>query len=254
MSNLLFDDRPLVVLPSLAQVLGSLDEAVILQQIHYWLIRSTNVKDGHKWVYNSMANWQKQFPWMSVSTVKRNFKKLEKAGLLITANYNQAGFDKTKWYRINYDTLDEMKQRLGQIDPTMGSSWTNGSGQVDPTNTIDYTKSTTEITSSSSNSPSEDQPVDNYPTGLSVEEDKTKEIMLEEIRKIAKFQDFCQDEPTLPTVAEWASVRFLADKLSMLDLDSVVSEFQNQMKIGTVDQPFRYLLKMMRNKLKEKEK
>lgn len=46
MSNLLLNERPLVVLPSLAKELGSLDEAVILQQIHYWLQRSTNVEEG----------------------------------------------------------------------------------------------------------------------------------------------------------------------------------------------------------------
>ncbi len=43
MSNLLLDERPLIVLPSLAAMLNSLDEAVILQQIHYWIEKGKTI-------------------------------------------------------------------------------------------------------------------------------------------------------------------------------------------------------------------
>lgn len=36
MNNLLFDEPPIVVSPTLAKMLGDLEEAAILQQIHYW--------------------------------------------------------------------------------------------------------------------------------------------------------------------------------------------------------------------------
>lgn len=36
MSKLLIDDYPIQVLPKLAKVIG-LNEAIILQQLHYWL-------------------------------------------------------------------------------------------------------------------------------------------------------------------------------------------------------------------------
>lgn len=146
MSNLLFDERPLVVSPKLAVLLGDLDKAVILQQIHYWLERSTNLKDGYKWVYNSMAEWNKQFPWIAIATLKRKFKSLEDEKLLITGNYNKAKFDKTKWYRINYDVLNEMVQRSYQNDTTKVSKCDDEEYQNDTTNTIDYTENTTEIT------------------------------------------------------------------------------------------------------------
>lgn len=140
MSNLLLDDRPLVIQPKLAELLGDLDEAVILQQIHYWLEKRLNIKDEYSWVYNSMVEWNKQFPWLAIATLKRKFKSLEDKGLLITANYNKAKFDKTKWYRIDYDALDEMKQRLYQNDTTIVSNCTNGEYQIDTTNTIEYTE------------------------------------------------------------------------------------------------------------------
>lgn len=132
MSNLLLDERPLIVLPSLAAMLNSLDEAVILQQIHYWIEKRQNYREGRYWVYNSMESWMQQFPWIkSRTTLTRYFNNLEKKGLLITGNYNKAGFDKTKWYTIDYSTLSDFEQRLYRTCTT---------------NTIDYTEITSEIT------------------------------------------------------------------------------------------------------------
>ena len=67
MSNkLLFDTQPLVILPELAVAVG-LNEAIVLQQVHYWCELNArarrNQKDGYYWVYNSFPAWQKQFPW-----------------------------------------------------------------------------------------------------------------------------------------------------------------------------------------------
>ncbi len=63
-SKLLLDSRPLVIVPELACLLG-VSEAIILQQIHYWLEINRrderNIKDGFAWTYNSVAEWQKQF-------------------------------------------------------------------------------------------------------------------------------------------------------------------------------------------------
>lgn len=140
MSNLLLDDRPLVIQPKLAELLGDLDEAVILQQIHYWLEKRLNINDGYSWVYNSMVEWNKQFPWLSLKTLKRKFKSLEDKGLLITGNYNKAKFDRTKWYRIDYDAFSNLGNALGQNDLTNVSNCPNAKGQNDTTNTIEYTE------------------------------------------------------------------------------------------------------------------
>lgn len=146
MSNLLFDDKPIVVSPRLAELLGDVDQAIILQQIHYWLQKSNKVIDGRRWVYNSMNDWLKQFPWVkSRKSLTTKFGRLEKAGLLVTGNYNKAGFDKTKWYSIDYDTLSQMEQRLSKNYPIVESKLPNGMSKNYPTNTIDYTENTTEI-------------------------------------------------------------------------------------------------------------
>lgn len=83
-------------------------EAFVLQQVHYWLLQSKHEIEGRRWVYNTYADWNKQLPFMSLSTVKRAFLKLEKQGILISGCFNKFLIDKTKWYTINYDLLDEM--------------------------------------------------------------------------------------------------------------------------------------------------
>lgn len=115
-SNLLFDDQPLICQPGLAYLLHSSDKAIMLQQLHYWLQRTNNVQeDGHKWVYNSMDDWLKQFPWLGDrNRVSKYFKELEKLGLVVTGNFNKFKFDRTKWYRIDYDALEKFAEQLHQ--------------------------------------------------------------------------------------------------------------------------------------------
>lgn len=151
MSNLLLNERPLIVLPSLAAMLNSLDEAVILQQIHYWIEKKQNYREGRYWVYNSMENWMRQFPWIkSRTTLTRYFNNLEKKGLLITGNYNKAGFDKTKWYTIDYSTLSNFEQRLYRTCTTSDQNLVNGTYRSCTTNTIDYQETTTQTTTPAS--------------------------------------------------------------------------------------------------------
>ena len=129
MSKLLLNEHPLMVMPKLAQAIG-LNEAIILQQIHYWneINKSTNknLKDGHYWVFNSYDRWCDQFPFWSESTIRRAIKNLEKIGLVIVGNYNKLKIDQTKWYRIDYKTLEKWDNNpIGQNDQTSRSKCTN---------------------------------------------------------------------------------------------------------------------------------
>lgn len=106
--RLLLDESPLFLLPSLAVALGT-NEALILQQFNYWLQASKNEWDGYLWTYNSYRAWQKQFPFMSKETIGRAIRSLEKKGLLIsTVGPNRKTFDRTKWYRIDFDKFEEL--------------------------------------------------------------------------------------------------------------------------------------------------
>lgn len=108
MSKLLMHEIPLMVQPGLAVKIG-LNEAIFLQQLHYWLERSMKIIDNRKWVYNSAEEWHKQFPFWSIATIKRVISSLEKQDLIITGNYNKISIDRTKWYTINYLTIENLE-------------------------------------------------------------------------------------------------------------------------------------------------
>lgn len=146
MNNLLISEPPLQVLPTLAVRVG-LKEAIVLQQFHYWLQRSGNNRDGYKWVYNSYDEWHKQFPFFSKVTLRRTINSLEKQGYLVSGNYNKAGFDKTKWYRIDYQ---RMNKACDQNDHTRCSNCSHAGDQNEQTNTNRLPETTTETTKENS--------------------------------------------------------------------------------------------------------
>ena len=117
-SALLINEPPLQVLPSLALVVG-LNEAIIVQQMHFWLLRSTHVIDGTPWVYNTYEEWQKQFPFWSIDTIKRAIYRLEALGVVAsTASFNRNPIDKSKWYALNHTRLNELCHPTTMQDAT----------------------------------------------------------------------------------------------------------------------------------------
>lgn len=110
--KLLIPEYPLIVLPSLAKEIG-LNEAIFLQQLHYWLVRSEHIHEGKQWVYNTYGDWFVQFPFWSIKTIKRIVWSLEKEGIVISDNFNKTKMDKTKWYCINYEKVPSLQQNIG---------------------------------------------------------------------------------------------------------------------------------------------
>lgn len=107
MSKLISKEYPMLVLPRLANKIG-LNEAIFVQQLHYWLQESKHFHDGSKWVYNTYEDWHKQFTFWSLSTIQRTTIKLQKMGIIKVGNYNRHKMDKTKWYSINYEIINEI--------------------------------------------------------------------------------------------------------------------------------------------------
>ncbi len=112
MSMYLFDEQPILANKTLAREIG-LNEALVLQQINYWIEinkrAGNNYFEGRYWTYNSIRAWhENDFDYMSIDTVKRTFSKLEKMGYLLVGNFNKDPRDKTKWYTINDEKLEEL--------------------------------------------------------------------------------------------------------------------------------------------------
>lgn len=140
MSRLLIDEPPLQVLPSLAREIG-LNEAIMLQQMHYWLIKSSHEFEGVKWFYKTLEDWQTEFPFWSTMTIRRTLTNLEKQKVIRIGNFNKKKFDKTKWYTIEYQCVN---RRCVQNEQTICSSCTDGCVQFERTYTREYTETTTE--------------------------------------------------------------------------------------------------------------
>jgi hypothetical protein len=109
MSKLLIHESPLTFQPSLAIAIG-LNEAIVLQQVHYWLNNAKNKGyeyGGYKWVYNTYSEWRENnFPFWSENTIQRTFSNLEDAGLIVSIQPMKGKYDRTKYYRIDYTKLD----------------------------------------------------------------------------------------------------------------------------------------------------
>jgi hypothetical protein len=94
----------------LAKKIG-LNEAVFLQQLHYWLEKDTvGVEiNGIRWVYNSYIEWQEtNFPFWSIKTIQRIINRLEKMRLIVSQQASKRHYDRRKYYRINYEELERL--------------------------------------------------------------------------------------------------------------------------------------------------
>lgn len=142
----LYSKHPVIVDTDVAVAIG-LKEAVVAQQLNYWLhSKAAKTVNGRRWVYNTYENWQKDsFPFFTIASIRRLFEKLEKMGVVITGNYNKAGFDKTKWYSIDEKRLNDIiDRRSAQNEQTSCSKRADGAAQNEQTYTRDYTENTTD--------------------------------------------------------------------------------------------------------------
>ena len=109
---LLIPESPMQFCPMLGALVGE-SQAIVLQQLQYWLTRSKHVIDGEKWVFKTLDEWNLQFYWLSKSTLQRIFGKLrnfdyEGQMYHLVKVRNLTKGSPIKWYTINYDDLDAL--------------------------------------------------------------------------------------------------------------------------------------------------
>lgn len=108
MSRLLTTEAPLIVLPSLARELG-LEEAIILQQLHYLLGNASTLNKGRTWIYNTLQQWADLLP-IPLSRIERAFAKLRKLGIVLVEKLARWKTNRTNYYSIDYDRLSAIVQ------------------------------------------------------------------------------------------------------------------------------------------------
>lgn len=123
MSKLLIEEYPLILLPTLAKEIG-LYEAIVLQQVHYWIHHKSpegkrygKVVDDKRWIRNTVKQWQEEnFPFLSEGQIYRAIKSLEEMGLLLSRDdLNKMGYDRTKWYTIDYSILHQREMHFPPV-------------------------------------------------------------------------------------------------------------------------------------------
>jgi hypothetical protein len=112
-NSLLISEPPLILLPTLAKAIG-LNEAIVLQRLHELLNKLDTMvgQEGHNWVCSTYEQWHENFPFWCTRTIIGIFLRLEKAGLIITAQFDKGKWDQTKYYRIDYQALGDLSHYL----------------------------------------------------------------------------------------------------------------------------------------------
>ena len=129
-SRLLLDEPPLVVLPSLACLVG-VNAAIFLQQVHYWCQNFRRLNDrrhyhrGRWWVWNAVESargdrcWCEQFPFWSAATIRRLIARLVEREILLIDRFNLKRYDRTNWYSVDYEALncalEEMERQAEKV-------------------------------------------------------------------------------------------------------------------------------------------
>lgn len=133
-TSLLMDEEALQVLPSLAVAVG-LDEAIVIQQLWYWLNPKRKVGrilEGHRWIFNTYAEWrQSNFPFWSEIHIKRLFLSLEKNGIVISCQPD-GRMSRRKYYRLSDWFVNRAKK--GEIGGPERIIQIRSSDQVDTIN------------------------------------------------------------------------------------------------------------------------
>lgn len=108
--KLLVDGRQLFLSQDLAIRIG-IEEALFLQQLYYRLETRGMEKEGHIWYRQTYQGWAKQCPQWNIRKIKRLVMKLEHYQIIISSNkFNSFKTDRSKWYRIDYEKIDQIVQ------------------------------------------------------------------------------------------------------------------------------------------------
>ena len=93
---------------SIAKEYG-INVAVILNELCFLIEQNkennVNFYDGKYWVLSSIKDWSNLLDCMTINTIRRTLKRMEKDGLIVTGNYNLSKYDRTKWYALS-DKVD----------------------------------------------------------------------------------------------------------------------------------------------------
>jgi hypothetical protein len=111
---MLINEPPLMFSPTLAKELGSIEAAVFMQQLHFWLGVSQHRYEGKAWVYNNADQCVEMMRnTVSKRTVERIISQLKKLNLIEVKQLHSNKWNKTSFFTINYSEMIKIDQKYG---------------------------------------------------------------------------------------------------------------------------------------------
>ena len=101
LSDLVFDEPPLVLQRAAVRRFGVLD-ALVLQQLRYWENRATKSHEGVPWVYKTYQDWSDELG-VTPSSVRGALDRLRTAGAVVSIQNPHEARDRTLWWRTTID-------------------------------------------------------------------------------------------------------------------------------------------------------
>lgn len=120
MSDLLLNEPPVLVQPSLVRRLGMV-EAAIVQQLHYWSARATIVHEGERYVYKTYQDWSDEIGITS-KQARGALDRLRASGVVVGVQNPTDSRDRTLWWRIDHAVLNGGDTDPGARSAPEGSS------------------------------------------------------------------------------------------------------------------------------------
>lgn len=126
--EIIFGNSFLAIPLELGSALGNFDEAVFIQFIHRWCLnakkneRSYNFKEGYYWTYMTYKEMEEQLPMFSESKIKRMIKSLKDKDYIVVDKFNKKKYDRTNWYRVNYDVLQRVLDHWVKLNYPLGQN------------------------------------------------------------------------------------------------------------------------------------
>lgn len=94
--------------PALAQEIG-LNESILFLQLEFLIVVRGVLIAGRLWVWMSVRDLVEEFPFWSSSTINRALQALISGGLLLAEDFNEAKYDKTRWFSINLEAASRLR-------------------------------------------------------------------------------------------------------------------------------------------------
>jgi len=110
-----------------------IQQAILINNFDFWLSKNAannkHFYDGKFWSYNSVKSFKELFPYLTGDQIRRILEKLVSNDILISGNYNNVQYDRTKWYTFSDIFIDRYGAIL-QFTRIQLANLPNGKGEI----------------------------------------------------------------------------------------------------------------------------